>query len=121
MTNKRNLSPTHLELRRDSQEIAQVPRVNKAARMEDVVILRTAPNNEPARRMQSVPVASAFTPESGGSTSSRISYRTNLTSISSLEPFLSSVPTSSLQSDSSPNLGSLLSFLGQDFSNVSRL
>jgi len=123
MTNKRNLFQDHLVPRRDSPEV-KVPHVNKAARMEDVVISRTAPNNEPARRMHGVPVASASTPESGGSTSSRISCRTNLTSsISTLEPFLSSVPTSSLQSepDSSPNLGSLFSFLGQGSSNVSRL
>jgi len=124
MTNKRNLFQDHLVARRDSPQV-KVPHVNKAARLEDVVILRTAPNNnEPDIRMHSVPVASGSTTGFGGSTSSRISCRTNLTSlISPLEPFLSPVPTSSLQSepDSSPNLGSLLSFLGQGSSSVTRL
>merc|ERR1719219_3313577 len=51
MTNKRNLSSNYLVLRRESPEI-QVPRVNKAARLEDIIMLRAGPNNEPARGMR---------------------------------------------------------------------
>ena len=111
MTKKRILSLDRVVPRTDSPsvQVHGVPPANKAARLDDV-ILET--------------VSNVSTPVSEASNSSRISSRSNLTSsISSLEPIYSPLPTSSLLSETnfSPKLGSILPCVGHDSSSVSGL